>query len=36
MIAGLWRARSDRYSELRALSASGEAPPKVEMSFIGG
>ncbi|MFZ0616222.1 MAG: GTP 3',8-cyclase MoaA [Chthoniobacterales bacterium] len=36
MIAGLWRARSDRYSELRALSASGEGPPKVEMSFIGG
>lgn len=35
MVAGLWRTRDDRYSELR--SAGGvNTPAKVEMSFIGG
>ncbi len=33
-IARLWRARSDRYSELR--TAETAARPKVEMSYIGG
>ena len=35
LIAGLWRGRSDRYSELRAI-AGNQDQPKVEMSFIGG
>jgi GTP 3',8-cyclase len=35
-VAGLWRARADRYSELRAAHASHEGPRKVEMSYIGG
>jgi GTP 3',8-cyclase len=35
-IAGVWSARSDRYSELRSLHASDEGPHKVEMSYIGG
>ena len=33
-IADVWRAREDRYSELR--SAETADLPKVEMSFIGG
>jgi GTP 3',8-cyclase len=33
-IAGIWRARTDRYSELR--TAETAARPKVEMSYIGG
>ena len=33
-IAGVWKARSDRYSELRARSTVDL--PKVEMSYIGG
>ena len=33
-IAGLWRARTDRYSELRSQRTSGLR--KVEMSYIGG
>jgi cyclic pyranopterin phosphate synthase len=33
-IAGIWRRRSDRYSELR--SAETVDLPKVEMSYIGG
>ena len=33
-IARVWRARSDRYSELR--TAETAARPKVEMSYIGG
>jgi cyclic pyranopterin phosphate synthase len=32
-IKGIWAARSDRYSELRA---EGKTPPKIEMSYIGG
>ena len=33
-VAAIWRARSDRYSELR--SAATVDLPKVEMSYIGG
>jgi cyclic pyranopterin phosphate synthase len=33
-IGGIWRARTDRYSELRS-AATGDLP-KVEMSYIGG
>jgi GTP 3',8-cyclase len=33
-VAGVWQARTDRYSELR--SAATTALPKVEMSYIGG
>ena len=33
-LAGIWRAREDRYSELR--SAATDGLPKVEMSYIGG
>jgi len=38
VIAGVWRAREDRYSELRTAEtgADGAAGPKVEMSYIGG
>jgi cyclic pyranopterin phosphate synthase len=36
-IAGVWRARTDRYSEERAaILAAGKAREKVEMSYIGG
>ena len=36
-IAGIWRVRTDRYSELRAsLAASGASQRKVEMFHIGG
>jgi cyclic pyranopterin phosphate synthase len=36
-IAGIWRARSDRYSEERArVLAAGTGREKVEMSYIGG
>ena len=37
-VAHLWRARSDRYSELRTANTEGLAQPmrKVEMSYIGG
>jgi GTP 3',8-cyclase len=34
-LAGIWRVRGDRYSEVRA-QATSEAAPKVEMSYIGG
>ena len=33
-IAGIWRARADRYSELRTAETADL--PKVEMSYIGG
>ena len=33
-IAGVWKRRADRYSEIR--SASTLRLPKVEMSYIGG
>jgi len=33
-IAGVWRARDDRYSELRSRATAGL--PRVEMSYIGG
>jgi cyclic pyranopterin phosphate synthase len=36
-VAGIWRARGDRYSEERAgLLAAGAGREKVEMSYIGG
>ena len=36
-LAGVWRARTDRYSEERAqILAAGKARAKVEMSYIGG
>ncbi|MFC3107990.1 GTP 3',8-cyclase MoaA [Undibacterium arcticum] len=37
-VAHLWRARSDRYSELRSEKTAelGSAVKKVEMSYIGG
>ena len=35
-IAGLWGARADRYSELRAAHTDARGPRKVEMSHIGG
>ncbi|HLE85984.1 MAG TPA: GTP 3',8-cyclase MoaA, partial [Thermoanaerobaculia bacterium] len=34
LIAGVWRARENRYSELRTGETT--AQPKVEMSYIGG
>ena len=38
VLAHLWRARGDRYSELRSVHTSGleRGPKKVEMSYIGG
>jgi cyclic pyranopterin phosphate synthase len=39
VVAHLWRARADRYSELRTGNTDGLAPAsrkKVEMSYIGG
>ena len=33
-VAGLWRARRDRYSEERGEQTAGR--PRIEMSFIGG
>jgi cyclic pyranopterin phosphate synthase len=33
-LAGIWRVRDDRYSEIR--TAATAAAPKVEMSYIGG
>ena len=36
-IAGVWRARDDRYSEIRtAATALPAGPRKIEMSYIGG
>ena len=39
-IGHIWRDRSDRYSELRAVQTDGDnnewTKPKVEMSYIGG
>jgi GTP 3',8-cyclase len=34
LIAGVWSARGDRYSELRSAATAGL--PRVEMSYIGG
>ena len=34
VLAGVWRARSDRYSEIRSEATAGWQ--KVEMSYIGG
>jgi len=37
LVSGVWRARSDRYSDERAERlARGEHPDKIEMSYIGG
>ena len=36
LLASIWRARGDRYSEERALLPEGERPRKVEMFRIGG
>ena len=36
VIAHIWRARDDRYSELRTANTSGLKERKVEMSYIGG
>ena len=33
-IAAVWRARDDRYSEIRTADTAKK--PKVEMSYIGG
>jgi cyclic pyranopterin phosphate synthase len=33
-VAGIWRARADRYSELRGAATAGLK--KIEMSYIGG
>ena len=33
-LAGIWRSRNDRYSEIRTEATAAE--PKVEMSYIGG
>jgi len=35
-LAGIWRLRDDRYSELRTLRSAQAAEPKIEMSYIGG
>lgn len=35
-LAHLWRARTDRYSELRTASTGQTTGDKVEMSYIGG
>jgi GTP 3',8-cyclase len=36
VIAHIWRARDDRYSELRTANTEGIRDRKVEMSYIGG
>ena len=39
MLAGIWNARDDRYSEQRGEETAnrrGDADGKVEMSYIGG
>jgi GTP 3',8-cyclase len=35
-VGGVWRARDDRYSELRGAATVRSAERKVEMSHIGG
>jgi GTP 3',8-cyclase len=35
-MAGIWHARSDRYSQLRAQGVSEAVGPRVEMHYIGG
>jgi cyclic pyranopterin phosphate synthase len=37
LLAGIWRARDDRYSEIRSeATATLDPRPRVEMSYIGG
>ena len=35
-MAGIWRARTDRYSELRGAGTGANPAAKIEMSYIGG
>ena len=35
-IGGVWRAREDRYSELRGSQTALAEQSKIEMSYIGG
>ena len=35
-VAGLWRQRADRYSQLRGQGAADASPRRVEMHYIGG
>lgn len=35
-VAGIWSARADRYSELRAEQRGAEGRPKIEMYQVGG
>lgn len=35
-LRGIWEARADRYSELRAEARRTPQPKKVEMSYVGG
>jgi cyclic pyranopterin phosphate synthase len=36
LVAGVWTQRSDRYSELRSADPVEGAPPRAEMSYLGG
>ena len=36
LIAGYWRQRNDRYSQLRHAASESSAAQKIEMSYIGG
>jgi cyclic pyranopterin phosphate synthase len=36
LIAGCWRQRGDRYSQLRHAAAETATTAKIEMSYIGG
>lgn len=36
LLAGVWRQRTDRYSEERAASADAPARRRIEMNYIGG
>jgi len=36
LLAGFWRVREDRYSELRTAATPRPASSKIEMSYIGG
>jgi len=35
-LAGIWKGRGDRYSELRSAATNLDGTPRVEMSYIGG
>jgi cyclic pyranopterin phosphate synthase len=36
VVAGIWRQRQDRYSQLRAGNVISASEPRVEMHYIGG